>query len=47
MSTKGEECMINWLLSWFMPDNVALKGFKQPSEAKTEANLGVGSFKGK
>jgi hypothetical protein len=39
--------MINWLLSWFMPDNMALKGFKQSSEAKTEANLGVGGFKGK
>jgi hypothetical protein len=39
--------MINWILSWFIPDNIALKGFKQPPEAKTEANLGVGSHNGK
>ncbi len=39
--------MINWLLSWFLPDNIALKGFKRHSEAKTEANLGVGSHNGK
>jgi hypothetical protein len=25
--------MINWLLSWFIPDNIALEGSKTPLEA--------------
>jgi len=39
--------MLSWILSWFMPNNVVLKATRKPPEAKTEANLGVGSHNGK
>jgi hypothetical protein len=39
--------MLNWILSWFMPNNVSLKATRKPSEAETEANLGVDSLNGK